>query len=116
MGRKQTNPVGSMFFVYSPTTDTSKCQLSNCPYPLMKGRHSKTLEKHIELRHPESYKELVKEKEKINNNSESSEEEKLTPEKRLKVRYCYFSLSIGISVLFNFLIELHKLGRYNIPT
>lgn len=73
-----------MFFVYSNTTESSKCQISNCPYPMMKGRHSKTLEKHIEMRHPDSYGILLKEKENMNA-GESSEDEISTPEKRLKV-------------------------------
>jgi len=84
MGRKQTNPVGQMFFVYCSTTNVSRCQVLNCSYPVMKGRHSKTLEKHVELRHPEEYAKLLKEKEKIN--SSESSDEKYSSEKRFKVR------------------------------
>lgn len=84
MGRKQTNPVGQMFFVYCSTTNISRCQVLNCSYLVMKGRHSKTLEKHVELRHPEEYSKLLKEKEKIN--SSESSDEKCSTEKRYKVR------------------------------
>ncbi|KAF0721881.1 zinc finger BED domain-containing protein RICESLEEPER 1-like isoform X1 [Aphis craccivora] len=67
MGRKSVNPVSAMFFDYNKGNNTSKCKISDCPHPIMKGKHPMTLEKHVEHRHPESYLKLVKAKERIQN-------------------------------------------------
>jgi len=55
-----------MFFDYNKGNNTSKCKISDCPHPFMKG-NSMTLKKHVEHRHPESYLKLVKVKERIQN-------------------------------------------------
>lgn len=87
MGRKSVNPVSAMFFDYNKGNNTSKCKISDCPHPIMKGKHSMTLEKHVEHRHPESYLKLVKAKERIQNlDGDSDNDDYDSRNKKLKVR------------------------------
>ncbi|KAF0692039.1 zinc finger BED domain-containing protein RICESLEEPER 1-like isoform X2, partial [Aphis craccivora] len=73
MGRKSVNPVGALFFEYNKGSNTSKCKISDCPHPIMKGKHSMTLQKHVEQRHPKSYLVLVKEKKCIEHSDSDSD-------------------------------------------
>jgi len=71
MERSNSNPVGTMFFEYNKITDISKCKIINCPHPLMKGRHSQTLEKHVFKRHTDDYKKILIAKSNIKNKNDN---------------------------------------------
>lgn len=88
MGRKSVNPVGALFFEYNKGSNTSKCKISDCPHPIMKGKHSMTLQKHVEQRHPKSYLVLVKEKKRIEHSDSDSDKADgfESNNKKLKVR------------------------------
>lgn len=52
MGRKNTNPVGKLYFTYDLSKDHSVCNIVGCPRPILKGKHSRNLETHIKTTHP----------------------------------------------------------------
>jgi len=65
MGRKITNPVLSMYFVYDLSSKTSSFTILDCPHPLHSGCHAGNLENHIKAFHQNEFKELLKEKSKM---------------------------------------------------
>ncbi|CAI6358146.1 unnamed protein product [Macrosiphum euphorbiae] len=65
MGRKITNPVLRMYFVYNVSTNTSTCTILDCPHPVRSGCHAGNLENHVKAFHQNEYKELLKEKSKV---------------------------------------------------
>lgn len=46
MGRKNTNPVGRLFFTYNKETNESTCTVEGCVKRILKGHHSNNLETH----------------------------------------------------------------------
>jgi len=58
MGRKNTNPVGRLFFTYNKETNESTCTVEGCVQRILKGHHSNNLETHIRSFHPVEYLNL----------------------------------------------------------
>lgn len=62
MGRKQSNPVGTLYFSYDKLKNLSTCKIKNCYKPLLKGKHATNLETHIRSCHKDEWAELEREK------------------------------------------------------
>jgi len=64
MGRKKSNPVGSLFFKFDHDKNISTCKVEGCHRPVLKGNHSHNLETHIRSYHTDEYKILIEAKNK----------------------------------------------------